>query len=631
MSGMRPHTVILALISAAGAAASFAPSARADITFRAIALTGTDGPLGPGEGSLTYFYNFGGQAPTINASGQAAFRAQHNTAGNPQGVWLYSGGVNTVKAIAGGAMPGGGDYPFGGMIFNSTYVNNAGQMAWRLGASTGLFADLGSGPQRVMLNGDSAPDSVISGPSAVYYQSAVGMPLFNQNGQNIFLAQLSGDSTLNPPVVINSVAPGNCMGLWAGTPGNMHLVLRQDDPLLFLDNTGNTHMGFMSSSLANMAYNDNGAFVAETSLQGNNVFTSGALANSSAVLTNRSGTLATIARAGDVAPDATGALGGSDLFKAFIGAQGPAFNNRGHVAFNATLRDSTGALTNNGVLFTDVGTGVLRQFARSGQPMPTVYDASNNALAEFNGVTWGINFFHPVINTNDVLVVDCGGLGNTGSNGLNTEALLMLDATGRLHKIMRGGDVAIPGGAPFGGDAYFVTPQGTIQLNSAGQVVFLANLTGTNVNATVGNNLGIFAYNLDGSLTLLARTGDSFQVAPGDLRTITANGIGTQGASGGEDGHLCGFNASGDFVFELDFADSTSGIFIAHIPLPHSCYANCDGSTTAPILNVIDFTCFLQKFAAADPYANCDASTTPPVLNVIDFTCFLQKFAAGCP
>ncbi len=29
-------------------------------------------------------------------------------------------------------------------------------------------------------------------------------------------------------------------------------------------------------------------------------------------------------------------------------------------------------------------------------------------------------------------------------------------------------------------------------------------------------------------------------------------------------------------------------------------------------------------------YANCDGSTTPPVLNVLDFTCFLNRFAAGC-
>ena len=60
------------------------------------------------------------------------------------------------------------------------------------------------------------------------------------------------------------------------------------------------------------------------------------------------------------------------------------------------------------------------------------------------------------------------------------------------------------------------------------------------------------------------------------------------------------------------------------------CYANCDGSTTPPVLNVLDFSCFLNAFAAASPYANCDASTTAPILNVLDFSCFLNKFAAGC-
>jgi hypothetical protein len=61
-----------------------------------------------------------------------------------------------------------------------------------------------------------------------------------------------------------------------------------------------------------------------------------------------------------------------------------------------------------------------------------------------------------------------------------------------------------------------------------------------------------------------------------------------------------------------------------------TCYPNCDGSTQVPFLNVADFSCFLSKFAAADPYANCDGSTTPPVHNVADFSCFLGKFAAGC-
>lgn len=64
---------------------------------------------------------------------------------------------------------------------------------------------------------------------------------------------------------------------------------------------------------------------------------------------------------------------------------------------------------------------------------------------------------------------------------------------------------------------------------------------------------------------------------------------------------------------------------------PCGCYANCDASTTPPALNVNDFACFLNKFAAGDPYANCDGSTTAPALNVLDFACFLNRFAAGCP
>jgi hypothetical protein len=62
-----------------------------------------------------------------------------------------------------------------------------------------------------------------------------------------------------------------------------------------------------------------------------------------------------------------------------------------------------------------------------------------------------------------------------------------------------------------------------------------------------------------------------------------------------------------------------------------ACYPNCDLSTTAPILNVLDFNCFLNQFSAGASYANCDGSTTPPVLNVLDFNCFLSRFAAGCP
>jgi uncharacterized membrane protein len=61
------------------------------------------------------------------------------------------------------------------------------------------------------------------------------------------------------------------------------------------------------------------------------------------------------------------------------------------------------------------------------------------------------------------------------------------------------------------------------------------------------------------------------------------------------------------------------------------CYANCDGSTTAPILNIADFVCFQAEFAAGDTRADCDHSTSPPILSIADFVCFQQAFAAGCP
>jgi uncharacterized membrane protein len=69
------------------------------------------------------------------------------------------------------------------------------------------------------------------------------------------------------------------------------------------------------------------------------------------------------------------------------------------------------------------------------------------------------------------------------------------------------------------------------------------------------------------------------------------------------------------------------------------CYANCDGGTVEPALNVEDFICFISRYAEATTlphadqlvhYANCDHSTAAPVLNVDDFICFVNRFIEGC-
>ncbi len=62
-----------------------------------------------------------------------------------------------------------------------------------------------------------------------------------------------------------------------------------------------------------------------------------------------------------------------------------------------------------------------------------------------------------------------------------------------------------------------------------------------------------------------------------------------------------------------------------------TCYANCDQSTTAPVLTANDFLCFLNAFASGSPAANCDRSLVAPVLSANDFMCFLNSYAKGCP
>ena len=101
------------------------------------------------------------------------------------------------------------------------------------------------------------------------------------------------------------------------------------------------------------------------------------------------------------------------------------------------------------------------------------------------------------------------------------------------------------------------------------------------------------------------------------------------GVSGGEFGLV---DRTGAVLYTLPNTAGGGGTGLAvFAAAPCACYANCDASTTAPILNINDFICFQAKFAAGDSYANCDGSTSAPVLNVNDFICFQAKFAAGCP
>jgi hypothetical protein len=151
--------------------------------------------------------------------------------------------------------------------------------------------------------------------------------------------------------------------------------------------------------------------------------------------------------------------------------------------------------------------------------------------------------------------------------------------------------------------------------NDGGFVLFTAELTSA---GGLGSDALLMA-DPAGEIAVLARTGGTIAVGPGDVRTVGQ--IIVRGGALSDDAHA---------AFGVAFTNGSGAEFLGALT-GAACYANCDGSTTAPVLNVNDFICFQAAFAAGASYANCDGSTTLPVLNVNDFICFQAKFAAGCP
>jgi hypothetical protein len=554
-------TIAYAATGVALWAASMAPAAPLTLDHRTIALTGTDGIYGPGEGAGITFASLSSVQPSINSSGQVAFRGTDSTVGNPNGLWLRTGSANAALAMNGGAQPGGGTYPTGASaLFNSYQVNNAGQTAWRLGAGSGAFGTTGGIPGRFILTGDSAPGTTTSGPLATFSSISSAMPLFNQSGQLAVMASLALNAGLTPPVVTTS-GVANSSGIWVGTPGNAQLVLRQNDVLSSLDGTGNTRVG--TTQNLGFVFNGNGRYAVVSSLQGSNVVTgTGATGNSSIIATDRSGSFAAAARVGSPAPDAAGAAS-ANLYRT-IANSAPGFNDLGHLAFTGTLRDAAGTQTSTGALFTDAGTGTMRMIAKAGDAIPTIYSRTGSPLSEFNGVTWGGIFNTMLLNAGDQMLLSSSGWGNTGGS-TNTSGLLLMDTAGNFHKIQRNGDVAIAGGAPNGSDAFFNSTS-NMQINASGQVAFTSNLTGVGVSVGAGNGSALWLSDTDGTLYKIARTSDSFEVAPGDLRTIT--GIGGLATSGGQDGRQINLSDSGELAFQLDFSDGSGGVFVVQVPEP---------------------------------------------------------------
>ena len=110
---------------------------------------------------------------------------------------------------------------------------------------------------------------------------------------------------------------------------------------------------------------------------------------------------------------------------------------------------------------------------------------------------------------------------------------------------------------------------------------------------------------------------------------------GNRGAWGLEDWRLywaTGVSSDGTVVSGYTFGKNPCGGTLAWVAdlngaLP-VCYADCDmGCDGKASLDLFDFLCFQNEFAAGHPYADCDGSGD---LDLFDFLCFVNAFNEGC-
>ncbi len=536
-----------------------AASAHAAISITYVAASGTDGPLGPGMGAGVMFTGFQPplHAPSINAAGQVGFRGIANLAGGSQGGWVHSGGGNSNIAIAGGSVPGGGTFNTGSAgVFGTVTVNSGGDWTIRgTGTTAGVIASLGGVPMRGVVSPDVAPGT---GPTPAQSTTFSGSssPLLNNLGQLGVIGTLATSAT-SVPATVTTAGIANNSGLYIGQPGAMSLALRQNDTVASIDAGGAARLGAFNTN--NHALNHAGRYVVQNTLQGTVNTGTGAGSNNVAIVSNRNGFVEKLARVGDAAPDSSGNPS-ADLYRSFSNV-GLGFNNAGRVVIQGTLRDAAGAQTSTGSIFTDAGTGVMRQVARASTALPSFI---GETPGEFAGVTWGTPSNAPSINASDTVVFTSALTGAPAGFGNLLLTMQNVAGTDQYRRIARSGDVVAPGAALNSFNSV-----GATAINVLGQLVFQATLTGSGV--TASSDSAIFGWDPTAGLIMVAREGDLLPnpLGPG-TKTIASFGSMSPVGSGGEDGRVSNLASNGKLAFTVVFTDGTEAVCSAMIPAPGS-------------------------------------------------------------
>jgi hypothetical protein len=524
--------VILAAASWASALAWASP-APTTLVFRTVALSNTQAPGAP-DGA-----NFGGFSigSALNSAGGAAFVATLQTGAggvdtsNNLGIWSERAGSLALVARRGSQAPGA---PLGANfdVFAFPALNASGRTAFlatlqttgggvSVGNHQGIWSE-GAGSLRLVARlGSQAPGM----PAGAHFSSFTSSGVLNSAGRTAFAAQLSTGGG----------------GIWSERTGALALVARAGSQAP--GTPVGAHFGAFNSR---PALNASGrtAFAASL-LSGGGGVTSD---NGEGIWSEGSGSLKLVAREGSQAPGTPAGVNfGSFLSVLF---PSPVLNAVGRTAFIASLQTGGGVNSNNDDGIWSEGSVALGLVAREGSHAP---DTAAGAKFGF--------FYPPMMNAvghtafRALLQTIGGGVTSANNEGIWSEG------SGTLSLVAREGSQA-PGIAVGGSFSSFSRPA----LNSSGRAAFFAFLQVSGGDVTADNDHGLWAQNNDGALTLVARKGDHFEVAPGDCRTIAS--LYFNDSSAGEDGGGVAFNDDSSLVFGAFFSDGTSGVFTAKLPVP---------------------------------------------------------------
>lgn len=563
---MRGGLIACTIVVAAAAAS------QANVVLTPIALTGTDGPLGPGLGpGIVFDHTSSLTATRINDSREVAFTVGRLLSGgspvDPEssGAWRAAPGVPPVAAAVqrmtgplGPNIPAFPDAVFGSTLLSGGFgigrLNNGGELVLSGGlveGGIGGFTDAGAfrvpagaAPSPIAqlgVLGDLGPN-IGSNPSFDVFQGLGGMSI-NDTG-----------TTMLHGVAFPTSAPRS--GFWqhtAGTSGLTNLVLTGTDgpegPGLGAG-VEFKRGGFPAGLAATL--NDMGDYAFSAEVTGAGITSSN---EDGAWLGRAGGPPTAVAREG-----VTGALGpsGGGLDPGVVFGNFGSFvnlNDAADVTFTAALSGPgiTGS-SNTGLFQAPAGTTprIVARHGVSGALGPNI-PGQQNALFQslFNRLIW--------LNASGDMAFHAGV---SGAGGPTTGIWSVTGGAAPDPVVLNGTDG--PLGPGLGPGITFQSFYGT-GFNAAGDIAFLAELGGTGV----FRDQALYVAS-GGGLTQIVRKGDVVDVDPGpgsDLRTV--NGIIFPESPGNQNGLASAFNESGHLSFVLGFTDSHEAVVVA-VPEPNA-------------------------------------------------------------